>query len=161
MIIYNFFSNVYQHIKYSRILNKVYKEENLLNNLTQLFQHNFKKDWIGRIYTVINPYIVNGKYDEHAVVFEKTDNGLNNNAYIEQYIMEKLLVADKFIYNNNLFDLLTYNIKKLDDNGNFLFIMKPITLDDFLNSLKKFIILLGILTVIGILVLIYINNFLS
>ena len=157
MIIYKFFYNLFQHIKYSKILKNVYKEEDLLNNLSKLFKHEFKQDWIGRVYTVINPYIVNGQYDETAVIFEKGDNGLNDNTYIEQYIMEKLLIADKFIYNNNLFDLLTYNIKKLDDRGNFLFIMKPITLDDFLKSTKNFLILLSILIVVGIITLIYIN----
>jgi hypothetical protein len=31
---------------------------------------------------------------------------------------------------NNLFDLLTYELKKIDEYDNYLFIIKPITFDD-------------------------------
>ena len=49
MIIYNFFKSLYQHIKYTKLLNSIYKKENLLDNLSKLFGHKFKKDWVGYI----------------------------------------------------------------------------------------------------------------
>jgi hypothetical protein len=154
MIIYNFFKNWYYNVKCTKILDKIYKDENLINNLSSLFGTHFKKDWIGRLYTVINPNIKDGKYNTEDQIFEYDSDGLINTAYVEKKIMEKLNIASNFIHANNLFDLLTYEIKKLDDYDNYLFIIKPITLDDFLNSLKKFSILTGILIIIAIVALI-------
>ena len=157
MIIYNFFRYLYLHIKYKRILNKVYKDENLLKNLSELFGHEFKQDWMGRVYTVVNPYIINGKFNNESHIFEKDDNGLNNKEYIEQYMLQKLAVVSRFITVNNLFDLLTYDIKKLDEYGNYLFVMKPITYDDCIKWSKLFSILIGVLTFAGILTILFIN----
>lgn len=132
------------NIKYTRILNKVYKEENLLNNLSQLFGVSFKKDWVGRIYTVINPFVI----DKDNLIFEYNEIGMDYRQYIEKYIMTKLNVAQEFIYTNNLFELITYKIEKIDDNGNYLFIMQPITLEELFINGKKFLKLL--LTILGI-----------
>lgn len=144
------------NIKYNRILNKVYKEENILLNLSSLFGTQFKKDWIGRIYTVINPIIKDGEYQQNAQIYEYNTNGITNNAYIEHWIMDRLNIAKNFIRAQNLFDLLTYEIKPIDSYGNYLFIIKPITLDDCLEYTKKFLILYPILILIGIFLYIYI-----
>lgn len=142
MILYKFFKNLITHIRYSSILNKVYKEENLISNLSELFESEFKRDWLGRLYTVVNPNIKDGKYDQSNQVFEYGEDGLNNEVYVERIIMQKLNIAEKFITNNNLFELLTYEIRKLDEYDNYLFIVKPITLDSMLISTKNLIYLI-------------------
>lgn len=155
MIIYKFIKSFLQHRKYKKILKKVYKQENLLENLSQLYGTEFKMDWIGRIYTVINPNINNGQYDVNDQIFEYNENGFDNNIYVEKQIMKKLAIAQQYIQTNNLFDLLTYEIRKIDDYDNYLFIIQPITLEDYVNSLKKLLILLGVLTIAGIGLAIY------
>lgn len=129
----NFFRSIIDNIKYTRLLNRIYINENLLDNLSNLFGFRFKKDWIGRLYTVINPNIIS----KEEQVYEYNENGLDNSSFIEKFIMDKLNIADNFIKVNNLFDLLTYRIEKLDNYGNYLFILQPITLYDCLKSLKK------------------------
>lgn len=155
MIIYKFIKSFFLHRKYKKILKKVYKHENLLENLSQLYGTEFRMDWIGRIYTVINPNIVDGQYDVNNQIFEYNENGFDNNAYVEGQIMKKLAIAQQYIQTNNLFDLLTYEIRKIDDYGNYLFIIQPITLNDYLNNLKKLLILFGVLLLVGIGLLIY------
>ena len=63
--------------------------------------------------------------------------------------MTKLNLIANFISANNLFELLTYKIEKLDEYGNYLFIIEPITLNDCIKYTKLFGILLGILGIIG------------
>ena len=155
MIIYNFFKNLILNIKYTRILKKVYKDENLLEGLSQIFKSNFKIDWIGRVYAVLNPNIdENGKYSPNSQIFEYGESGLNNEKMIEQWVMERMLVVSNSIRANNLFELLTYSIKRLDKYDNYLFILEPITLQDCLKWSKKFCILIGVLLIIGITLLI-------
>lgn len=146
MIIYKFIKHLYLNLKYTSLLSKIYKEEKLLDNLSELFNVKFKKDWVGRVYAIFNPSTMN----INDQIFEYNETGLNNSVYIEKQIMEKLNIASKFIQSNNLFDLLTYKIEKVDEYNNYLFIMQPLTLEDCLNSTKKFTILYSILSVICI-----------
>lgn len=148
MIIYKFIKYLWKNIKYTKILNKVYKDENLIRNLSNLFGCQFKKDWIGRIYTVLNPNLIDNKYSTETQIFEYGDNGLNNSLYIEKWIMERLNIAAKFVQANNLFDLLTYEIKKIDKYDNYLFIIQPITLPDCIKYFKRFLILLIVLSIL-------------
>lgn len=156
MIIYRFLKYLFLNIKYSKILNKVYQAEDIQNKLSQLFKSNFRKDWIGRLYTVINPNLLGDDFDVNTVIYEYGENGLNNNAFVERWIMQRLNIAQSFIQTNNLFDLLTYKIEKLDEYDNYLFIIEPITLQDCLKYTKYFCILISILLVIGIICLILI-----
>jgi len=156
MIIYRFFKYLFLNIKYTKILSKVYDNENIIENLSNLFKSQFKKDWIGRLYTVINPNLLGDDFDINTIIYEYDESGLNNNAFVERWIMGKLNIAQSFIQTNNLFDLLTYKIEKLDEYDNYLFIIEPITLHDCLKYTKYFSILLTVLIVIGIICLILI-----
>lgn len=140
MIFYKFLLNLYLNIKYTSLLNKIYKDENLLYKFSQLFGVEFKKDWVGRIYTVINPNILNNELDVNTQIFEYGENGLTNKPYIEKYIMTKLNIIKNFIMANNLFDLLTYEIVELDKYDNYLIVLKPITFDDCKKWTKIFVI---------------------
>ena len=141
------------NIKYCKILNNVYKNENLLDNLSALFRVQFRKDWIGRVYAVFNPYIQDGIFNPNNQIFEYTEQGLVNDAYVEAYILNQLKIAKQFIRANNLFDLLTYRLKKLDDNDNYLFIMEPITWSDCKRYTKIFITVYSMLLIsIGFLI---------
>lgn len=148
MITYLFIKYLLLHIKYCKILNNVYKNENLLNNLTALFKVQFRKDWVGRIYAIFNPHIQEGIFNPNNQIYEYTDKGLVNDAYVEAYILNQLNIAKQFIKANNLFDLLTYRLEKIDDNDNYLFIIEPITWEDCKKYAERF----GLLyTIIGIL----------
>ena len=136
MLTYFFLKYFFINLKYTKVLNKVYQDENLLANLSALFKVRFKKDWIGRIYAVFNPHTQGGFFDPNRQIYEYTTEGMSDRAYVENYIMSQLNLAKQFIQANNLFDLLTYEVKKLDDNGNYLFVMEPITLQDCLKWVK-------------------------
>lgn len=153
MVLYLFIKYLIMNIKYCKILNNVYKNENLLDNLSALFRVQFRKDWIGRVYAVFNPHIQDGIFNPNNQIFEYTEQGLVNDAYVEAYILNQLKIAKQFIRANNLFDLLTYRLKKLDDNDNYLFIMEPITWSDCKRYTKIFITVYSMLLIsIGFLI---------
>ena len=155
MIIYNFFKYLLLNRKYSRLIKKTFQNENILQGLSQIFKANFKTDWIGRVYAVLNPNLdENGQYSPNTQIFEYGENGLNNEKMVEQWVMERMVVISEFIQANNLFELLTYSIKKLDKYDNYLFILEPVTLSDCMKWSKRFAIFSGILIIIGITLLI-------
>lgn len=138
------------NIKYTKLLKRIYKDEDLLNKFSKLFETEFRIDWVGRLYAVINPSIS----EFNTQIFEYGENGFSNNAYVEHYIMQRLNAVKDFIMANNLFDLLTYDIKRLDNHDNYLFVIKPITFDDCAKWTKIFSIVYSILIVIAVVLLI-------
>lgn len=158
MFIIDFFKDGYNFIKYTRVLNKIYKDENIIENLNELFGFKFDQDWIGRLYTVINPLVKNGVVDFESIVFD-TENGLDKNdtkTYTEKYILKTFAVAEKFVRDKQLFDLLVYRIKKLDNNGNHLLVLEERHWDDFCDSAKKmgkFFVILLLIAIITIFII--------
>lgn len=154
MILFSFLKYLILNIRYTRLLKKVYKDEQLLLRFSQLFGTEFRIDWVGRIYAIINPNIFKDQLDLNTQIFEYGENGLTNEPYIEHWIMNKLNIAQNFIMANNLFDLLTYEIKRLDIYDNYLFVIKPITFDDCIKWTKIFTIVYSILVIVGIILLV-------
>ena len=150
MVFYNFIKNLVLNIKYTRLLRKIYKDEFLLQRFSELFGTEFRLDWVGRMYTVINPNIINDKLDINTQIFEYGNNGLTNEPYIEKYIMTKFNLVKDFIMANNLFDLLTYEIKRIDEYDNYLFVIKPITFDECKKWTKIFIGVYSAITIVGV-----------
>ena len=151
MVFYKFIKNLILNVRYTKLLKKIYQDEQLLSKFSQLFGTEFRIDWVGRVYTVINPNIINEQFDVNTQIFEYGENGLSNAPYIEKWIMTKFNIIKDFVMANNLFDLLTYELKKIDDYDNYLFIIKPITFDEC----KKWVKIFGITySVFGILSLI-------
>ena len=148
MIFYKFITNLILNIKYTKLIKNVYKEDDLLNKLSKLFGSEFRMDWVGRIYTVINPNIIDDQLDLNTQIFEYNENGFSNTAYIEKYIMTKLNAIKDFVIANNLFDLLTYRIEKLDEYDNYLFVIEPITFEDCKKWTKIFSITYSILIIV-------------
>lgn len=154
MILYKFIKYLIMNIKYTRIIKNVYENEGLIPKFSQMFDTEFRVDWVGRVYAVLNPNIVDNKMDYNTQIFEYGENGLTNEPYVEKWIMTKFNLIRDFVMANNLFDILTYELKKLDDYDNYLFIIKPITFDDCQKWTKWFAIELGVLLIIGIFLLI-------
>ena len=99
---------------------------------------------------IINPNIIDDQLDLNTQIFEYNENGFSNNVYVEKYIMTKLNAIKDFVIANNLFDLLTYRIEKLDKYDNYLFIIEPITFEDCKKWTKIFSITYSILIVVAI-----------
>lgn len=157
MVFYKFITNILLNRKYTKIIKKVYKDDDIINKLSQMFGVEFRMDWVGRLYCVLNPNVIGNELDINTQIFEYNETGLTNTAYIEKYIMTKLNAVREFVIANNLFDLLTYKIEKLDEYDNYLFVIEPITFEDAKKWSKIFGITYGILLILVIIVLIAFN----
>lgn len=145
----------FEYKKYSKMLDRIYQDEDVIRKMSFLVGAQFRKDDIGRLYAVINPAIRDGKYNEEQALEWKED-GLNNEEYIKGWVIKYLSMIQNFIQINNLFELLTYRIEKLDEYGNYLFVIQPICLDYLLKNLKKAVFFYGITILIVIFIILYI-----
>lgn len=131
MNIIKFLVAEFHNYRITRILKRAIVEDELIAKLSHTFGVQFRTDWIGRIYAVINPAIQDGKFNPDQI-FEYTESGPDNTEFIKRWTMERLIVMDSFLKINNLFDILTYDLRKLDEYGNYLLVISPVTLPNVL-----------------------------
>lgn len=135
------------------MLDKIYADERVLVNLGRLFKAEFRQDWIGRVYAVINPALegadpVSGSSTQ---IYEFMPDGtLSENMWIEKWVMDKMNILSNFIKNNNLFELADYDLTRLDDKDNWLFVIMPLQWKDLKKSFKRSVIILAALAIAAV-----------
>lgn len=120
--------SIFNFLRYNRYIRKAIKAEYLLDKLKYLFGgREFRQDWIGRVYTVVNPNVDNINAGGNTMIFE------DGKPMVEKWLMDNMNLMSQFITTNNLFDVLTYKIKKLDEDDNYLIVLQNV----FYESAKK------------------------
>lgn len=142
-----FIPTVFRYIKMNRLIRKIDENENLMGNLSSLYKSEFKRDWVGRWYTVLNPMVQDMSTEDGTDrrIFEFTENGLSDKTYIDKWCMDRMFIASNFIKNKELLDIMTYSLEKIDENQNYLFVLSPILFQDLKKTFKRFSIVTGIL----------------
>lgn len=122
-IIYNFF-------RYQKVINKVVCAPEFIQALSSSFGVTFQKDRIGRLYTVINPHVQKIDINSSDIVYDQ------DKPVIDKWIMDKFILIDMVIKNHDLFDILTYDIVRVDDDMNYLLTISNALLKDALRIMK-------------------------
>lgn len=100
-----------------------------------------KKDWIGRLYGVINPNIdINGNYNINNIIIELDDENSNSTEYVKTYIYKQLKLISDLFKINRLYDYINIDIKHVgpEEHDNFLFIIDIVNRKHTAFYLKKF-----------------------
>ena len=135
MHIYKLIKGAIENHRYQKILDAAYEQDQLIAKLSHTFGVQFRRDWVGRLYAVVNPAIKDGKFD-NSQVFEYAQGGYDTTEHAKQWIVERTIMMENFIQTNNLFDALTFDVRRLDNNGNYLLVLMPVTLPTVLENIK-------------------------
>lgn len=143
------FGTIHRYFKIKRLLNQIYDTEKIEENLSRTFGVECRRDWVGRLYMVVNPILQNIEDGGNTVVYDKDDKMM-----VEVWVMKNLELIRNFVINNSMFDLLTYSIEKLDDDENYLIVFKNIYFDDIMKICRwtAGILAAGLLTGLGFLI---------
>lgn len=143
------FGTIHRYFKIKRLLNQIYDTEKIEENLSRTFGVECRRDWVGRLYMVVNPILQNIEDGGNTVVYDKDDKMM-----VEVWVMKNLELIRNFVINNSMFDLLTYSIERLDDDENYLIVFKNIYFDDIMKICKwtAGILAAGLLTGLGFLI---------
>lgn len=148
MFLYRFCKRLYKQLSYQKTLNEVYKNDRIIEKMSYALGSQVRKDRIGRLYTVINPSVKDGKYNED-LIFEESPNGYSKAEYIKKWIMERMLIMEQFTQANGLFDVLSYDIEELESD-NYLLAIFPVTLPPLFKSITPALLeLFGMGLIIG------------
>lgn len=164
-LIYKVYSTLYwlkEYISdYSYVSDSLHSEAFSLI-LRRYLNCEFRTDWIGRLYGVINPHInIDGKFNFSNTIIEIDGANTNSHAFVENWLYRQMSLV-KNVYNldnSGFFDYIGVDIKHVGpkSHDNYLVIFDIVSRKEFSMYLKRAFkhSILYITIVLGI--LIYLN----
>jgi len=131
-------SDLVRYIKDYNIISDTLYSEQFKKVLKRYLNINFKKDWIGRLYGVMNPHIdIDGKLNFNNTIIEIDDNNTNDSEYVKTWIYKQMDLIGSLFKINKLYDYISCDIERIDHYDNFLIIFDITSRKDVASSFKK------------------------
>lgn len=132
--------SIYRYITdLSYISDTLYSKE-FLTVLKQYLKISIKKDWIGRLYGVINPYIdIDGKIDFNNTIIEIDGDNTNSNEYVKNWVYRQFNLIDNLFKINKLYDYINVDIKHVGplNADNYLIVIDVVSRKEMTYALKR------------------------
>lgn len=132
--------SIYRYITdMSYISDTLYSKE-FLTVLKRYLRISIKKDWIGRMYGVINPYIdIDGKIDFNNTIIEIDGDNTNSNEYVKNWVYRQFNLIDNLFKINKLYDYINVDIKHVGplNADNYLIVIDVVSRKEMTYALKR------------------------
>lgn len=132
--------SIYRYITdMSYISDTLYSKE-FLTVLKRYLRISVKKDWIGRLYGVINPYIdIDGKIDFNNTIIEIDGDNTNSNEYVKNWVYRQFNLIDNLFKINKLYDYINVDIKHVGplNADNYLIVIDVVSRKEMTYALKR------------------------
>ena len=132
--------SIYRYITdMSYISDTLYSKE-FLTVLKRYLRISIKKDWIGRLYGVINPYIdIDGKIDFNNTIIEIDGDNTNSNEYVKNWVYRQFNLIDNLFKINKLYDYINVDIKHVGplNADNYLIVIDVVSRKEMTYVLKR------------------------
>ena len=132
--------SIYRYITdMSYISDTLYSKE-FLTVLKRYLRISVKKDWIGRLYGVINPYIdIDGKIDFNNTIIEIDGDNTNSNEYVKNWVYRQFNLIDNLFKINKLYDYINVDIKHVGplNADNYLIVIDIVSRKEMAYGLKR------------------------
>ena len=141
--IYNMFKSIYVYISDYNKISDIFYGDGFKKMLNEYLHIEIKKDWIGRLYGVINPNIdIDGKYNPNNIIIELNDNYTNNNEYVKIWIYKQMNLISQLFSLSNLYNYINLDIKHIGpiNADNYLLVFDIASKKYMMNSIKNFLV---------------------
>lgn len=123
---------------------------------------NIKKDWIGRLYGVINPNIdINGNFDINNVIIEIDGDNTNSNEYVKHWVYRQLQLISDLFRIEKLYDYISLSFEHVgpENQDNYLLVFDITARQNFVYNLKKMLKQVILYAAIGFIIYITFTRF--
>lgn len=138
----NMFLSIFSYIKSLLYIKDTFYSYQFIYVLKHYLKVEFKKDWIGRLYAVVNPSIdINGNIDFSSQIIEFTEDGMSTDNYVKSWVLKQMSLI-KSVFNLNqsgFFDYISVEFKHVGpENGdNWLVVFDIIDRKVLISSIYK------------------------
>lgn len=107
-----FFNALYKYSKdYSLVADAFYGDgfKQIIKNYLNI---TLEKDWIGRLYGIINPTIdINGNFNINNVIIELDGNLTNNNEYVKSWLYKQLYLVQNLFNFEHFYNYISMDLE--------------------------------------------------
>jgi hypothetical protein len=155
------YRTIYHTIQFKRDYNQCYNvfySQGFIDLVRTYLKIDLDKDWIGRLYGVINPNLdINGNFDPGTVIIEIDGENTNTDTFVKNWLYRQLSIMTSVFRNlGPIYDKLNVDIKHVGpkEHDNYLIVFdfyERIERRYWLKRLFKRILFLSIISVVIIL----------
>lgn len=108
-----FFKSIYQYTKdYNYVSDAFYSEDGFKKIVKNYLHIELEKDWIGRLYGVINPTIdIDGKFNINNVIIEIDGSLTNDNEYVKSWLYKQLYLVQNLFNFEHFYNYISMDLK--------------------------------------------------
>lgn len=131
-----------EYLKDRAAVSDVLYGEDLKNMFKKYLNLEVDKDWIGRLYGVINPVIdMNGKLDLTTTIIEIDGDNTNNNEHLKIWMYKQLDMIGRIFNMKRLYELIDMDIKHVGpiEHDNYLVVFDIVSRQLTVKALKKWL----------------------
>lgn len=157
--IQHFFYCLYWYLKAKHYISDTLYSDEFKFVMKRYVNVNLKRDWIGRLYGIINPNIdINGKQDFRNVIIEIDDDNTNSDKYVRTWIYKQMELISTLFKINKLYDYISLDISHVgpDKQDNYLIVIDIVArkeMEHALKSMMKHSILYILIAIVAIVII--------
>lgn len=138
-----FLGSLYRYAKDYNNISDIFYSQAFYDMLNQYLHIKVKKDWLGRLYGIINPNLdINNKFNISNMIIEIDGEKTNNQEYIINFFAKQLKLLDHLFHTQNLYDYISFDLKHVGPTiaDNYLVILDIVSRQIMAQNFKKFIL---------------------
>lgn len=106
-----FIESIYNYIKDYNLISDTFYSDQFKLVIKRYLKCEIDKDWIGRLYGIINPNIdINGKLDISGMIIEIDDQNTNNSEFVKNWIYRQMEMISSLFKIEKLYDYISLSI---------------------------------------------------
>ena len=159
--IFNLLKSIYVYNKDYNIISDMFYGDGFKKIIKTYLHVDIKKDWIGRLYGVVNPNIdIDGNFNINNIIIELDGNLTNNNEYVTNWIYKQLKLVQELFNFDNFYNYISLDIMHVGPSiaDNYLIIFDIASRKNISKYLKQTLLQVLIYCIIAAIVLIFIYN---
>ena len=151
--------SIYNYLKdYEYISDTLYSDAFKIV-LKEYLNVNIKKDWIGRLYGIINPNInKEGQFDITRTIIEIDGENTNNNEYVKHWTYKQLTIIGELFKIENLYHYIDLEFKHVGpkEADNYLLIFDIVSRKIMTSNIKKLFIHGFVYAIIALILILFV-----
>ena len=150
-----YISDSIQYRKDKKLISDTFYGPAFAKVINQYLKTELKRDWIGRLYCVVNPTINNGDLDFNNMIVEIDGDNTNNNEYVRHWVYRQMSLIAQLFKIEKLYDYIDVDFSHVGpvNFDNYLVIFDIVSRKVMVESRKKLLKHLSVLAVIAAVVL--------
>jgi hypothetical protein len=148
--------SLYDYLKDYEYISDTFYSDAFKIVLKEYLNVEIKKDWIGRLYGVVNPNInEEGKFDVTRTIIEFDDDNTNNKEYVKHWAHKQLYIIGEVFKIENLYHFIDLEFRHVGpkEADNYLLVFDIVSRKLFTHNLKQMLLHGFIYAVIAAIVL--------